>query len=73
MRTAHAVSPYPPRIAGGDSHPAHGRGCAEAGDEIPVLSHRLRLRPVPLRPAHGRDASLGLVLLSIGKQTRYKR
>lgn len=42
MRIAHAVASYHPQIGGVETHVQHiACGCAEAGDEVTVLSHEV--------------------------------
>lgn len=46
MRIAQVVSSYPPRIGGVETHVRHvAQGCAEAGDDVTVLTHHVHGSP----------------------------
>jgi glycosyltransferase involved in cell wall biosynthesis len=50
MRIAYAVSSYYPRIGGVETHVQRiARGCAEAGDQVTVLSHEIQGSPADER------------------------
>jgi hypothetical protein len=47
MRIAQIVASYHPRIGGVETHVGHlAQGCAEAGDDVTVLTHQVDGYPV---------------------------